>query len=265
MGEVLLTYERLSVAYGGVRAVCDASLAVKEGVSLGIVGQSGSGKSTLVRAALGLLGVGGAVTGGRILYMGEDLTRASSARMREVRGVGIGMVFQDSLASFVPVRTVGAQMVDAVRAHDAGARRGEVERTACDMLARMGVCDPERVLASYPFELSGGLGQRAGIAAALLLRPRVLFADEPTSALDTVSQRQVIDEMSAACERDGVTLVVVTHNMGVVRRLAGEVAVMSAGCVVEKGSANEVFDHPVSDCTRELLAAVPKLNREVRA
>lgn len=259
MSGALLTYDHVEVSYNGRPVVHDVCAQVRPGQVLGIVGESGSGKSTLVRAAMGLLGSRGAVTRGRILYQGEDLVDAPATRLRQLRGAEIGMVFQDCLAALTPIRTVGEQLYEVVAVHNAQASREQSLARACDLLARMNVADPERVLASYPFELSGGLGQRVGITMAMLLEPKVLLADEPTSALDAVTQKQVVEELAALRDATNTAIVVVTHNIGVVRKLADEVLVLKDGAVVEQGSATQVFNTPTNDYTRDLMAAVPTL------
>ena len=258
----LLDYEHVEISFNGAPVVRDVSFAVPRGQILVIVGESGSGKSTLLRAALGLLGPNGAVTRGNIFFGEKSLADMPASELRTLCGSQISLVFQDCLASFAPIGKVGDQLFEMARAHGV-ASRADCDARAIDLLARLNVNDPERVLASYPFELSGGIGQRAGIAAAMLLRPQLLLADEPTSALDVVTQRQVIGELAALREEDGMTLVVVTHNIGVARALADAVLVLKDGRVVEQGPASEVLACPTSAYTHELLAAVPTLPREV--
>lgn len=260
----VLEFDGLEVSFGGVLAVRGASFKVMPGECVGIVGESGSGKSTLVKAAMGLLGPRGAVSSGRVLFEGRDVASLSREEMRRLRGPGMGLVPQDASASFVPVRTFGAQAFEAVRAHGK-AQRADVERELCALLAELNVEDPERILASCPFELSGGLGQRAAIALAMRLRPKVLFADEPTSALDAVSQKQTVDALSRLKEETGSALVVITHNIGVVKGLADRVLVMDGGRIVEEGPAEEVFSRPKHPKTKALLDAVPKLGGERRS
>lgn len=278
MGFPLLTYDRVSISYRGVVAVHDVSFSLAPGRTLGIVGESGSGKSTLVKAAMGLLGPAGAVTQGDIyLNLGEvsaagrNLARTpkgiglldlSPCELRSLCGPCMGMVFQDSLASLTPIRRIGDQIFESLRAHSDIKRRESDER-AIDLLARLNIKDPEGVLASYPFELSGGMGQRVGIALALLPRPSLLFADEPTSALDTVTQKQVVELFCSLRERAEQGMVIVTHNIGVVRALADDVLVLKDGAVQDYGPAEGVLNNPSSDYTRHLIAAVPRLKREV--
>lgn len=255
MGEDLLTYDKLSVAYRGIAALREVSFSVMPGEAVCVVGESGSGKSTLLRTAIGLLSPGGRVTHGTVRFRGCDVTAMTSRELQRLRGAQIGFLFQDCRAALTPVRRVGDQLVEAVRAHACEPRR-DIERRACELLERMNVADPERVLASYPHELSGGLGQRAGIAIALVLRPRVMLVDEPTSALDAVSGRQVIDELVREKHETGTALVVVTHNIGVARALADEVVVLHGGVAVESGAMRDVLEHPECAYTRELIEAV---------
>lgn len=255
----LLAYDHVEVSYGGTPVVHDVSFSVAEGEVICVVGESGSGKSTLVKAAMGLLGAGGLVTRGDIWYGGRSLPDLAPREMRALCGTELAVVFQDCLAAFAPVRRIGDQLHEAMASHQA-ISRAECDRLATRHFEALGLRDPERVLASYPFELSGGMGQRVGIAAALMGKPRVLFADEPTSALDIVAQTQVMDLIRTINEQMGTTVVLVTHNMGVVRHLADHVVVLKDGCVVECGSARQVMDAPTSDYTRELIAATPQIH-----
>ncbi len=253
----MLGFDGVSIEYAGARVLHGVSLSVAEGESLGIAGESGSGKSTLLRAAMGLLGRGGRVCAGRILFRGADLASMTAEELRRLRGAEVGMVFQDCLASFAPTRTLRSQLGEALAAHNRCLPGWEGR--AAELLARLGIAEPERVLDSYPFQLSGGMGQRAGIAFALMLEPSVLLADEPTSALDAVSQKMVVEELAGLCRSRGTSLVVVSHNMAVIKRLAGKVAILKEGSVVESGATDAVLSAPSHPYTRELLAAVPSL------
>lgn len=259
MDEALLEYEHVDVAYDGICAVRDVSFSVAQGQIVGIVGESGSGKSTLLKAAMGLLGGRGSVPQGRILYRGTDLLALSEKELRALCGPELGMVFQDCLAALTPSYTIGNQMYEAVRVHKK-CKRAEVDERACELLSRLNVEEPERILKSYPFELSGGLGQRVGIAMAMILDPAVLLADEPTSALDAVSQKLVVEELSQLRRDLGTSIVVVTHNVSVVRALADSVVVLKDGSVVEEGPAAQVLEKPENEYTKELLAAVPSIS-----
>ena len=256
----LLTYDCVEISYNGKPAVQDISVSLSEGEILGIVGESGSGKSTLIKAAMGLLGPAGMVTRGDIWYKGMNLPDLKPSEMRKLCGPDFGMIFQSAGASFCPIRTVGAQLYESVIEHEKRSKT-EFQNRACDILEKIGFTDPMRILKSYPFELSGGMQQRVGIASAMLLRPAVLMADEPTSALDVHVQKQVVEEMLLMRREFGVSIILVTHNIGVVGAMADNVLVMQNGRAVEYGSADQILRHPETDYTRTLMAAVPRLNR----
>ncbi len=261
MGEIL-RYEHVDISFNGKAVVEDVSFTLDDGEILGIVGESGSGKSTVIRAAMGLLGHEGQVTRGDIYYRGMDLPDLSPAEMRKLNGPDLGMVFQSAGASFCPIRTVGAQLYESMAEHKATDKR-EFGRRASELLRKIGFTDPQRILDSYPFELSGGMQQRVGIAAAMLLEPKVLLADEPTSALDVSVQKQVVEEMLLVRRTFGTAIVIVTHNIGVIGAMADNVLVMKDGRIVEYGGTRQVLDHPRMAYTQKLMAAVPKLRRQV--
>ena len=259
--EKLLTYDSVEISYSGEPVVRNVSFSLAPGEILGIVGESGSGKSTLIRGALGLLGPGGLVTRGDIWFSGKNLPDLPEKEMRRIRGAQIGMIFQDAKASLCPVRTIGSQIRESLSAHQRISRKESDER-ALELLDKLGFRDGKRILESYPFELSGGMNQRVGIAMACLPNPPVLLADEPTSALDVTVQKQAVEEMLLMRRLYGTAMILVTHNIGVVRAMADFVLVLKDGNMVEYGSASQVLDHPRETYTRELLAAVPVLRRK---
>ena len=259
MGEIL-RYDHVDVSYNGVCMVHDISFAVQSGEILGIAGESGSGKSTLLRAAMGLLGQDGMVTRGDIWYGGKSLPDLSFEEMRRISGSEIGMVFQSAGSSFCAIRTVGAQLFEMMQAHGMNDRK-LFEEQARELFARFGFQDLRRMLDSYPFQLSGGMQQRVGVVAAMLLCPKILLADEPTSALDVTVQKQVIEEMLLVREMFGTAILLVTHNMGVLRAMADKLLVMRDGRMVEYGEAGAVLEHPRAPYTKQLLAAVPRIRR----
>lgn len=261
MTEPLLEYDHVEVSYNGVSVVHDVSFPVWEGRVVCLVGESGSGKSTLVKAAMAQLGPRGCVTRGDIWYDGRSIPDVSASDMRRLCGDDFALVFQDCLASLTPIRRIGDQVHESLAAHGS-ISRAESDKRAVEVFAQLGFDDPGRVLASYPFELSGGMGQRVGIAIALLSQPRILFADEPTSALDTIAQKQVVELLGRVNREMGTTIVLVTHNMGVVRALADDVVVLKDGCVIESGPVERVLDSPTAGYTRQLLAAAPALDRQ---
>ncbi|MDO4622574.1 MAG: ABC transporter ATP-binding protein [Eubacteriales bacterium] len=257
----LLRYDHVDITYNGFAAVQDVSFTLEEGEILGVVGESGSGKSTLIKAAMGLLGPAGMVTRGDIWYKGKNLPDLSARELRKINGPEIGMIFQNSGSSFCPIRTVGAQLYEMMTEHKRISKK-EFESHAMDMLGKLGFEDGQRILKSYPFELSGGMQQRVGIAAAMLLNPGILLADEPTSALDVSVQKQVVEEMLLVRKTFGTSIILVAHNIGVIGAMADKVLVLKDGKTVEYGDKEQVLTDPKAEYTRALLSAVPKLRRE---
>ena len=256
----IIRYEHVDISYNRRMVVHDVHFSAQEGEILGIVGESGSGKSTLIKAAMGLLGRDGLVTRGDIWYKGKDLPDLSPKEMRKICGAEIGMIFQMAGSSFCPIRTVRNQLYETVSEHKKTEKK-EFEDQAQEILSKFGFEDPKRVLDSYPFELSGGMQQRVGIAAAMLLKPKILMADEPTSALDVSVQKQVVEEMLMVRETFGTTILLVTHNLGVIRAMADNMLVLHQGETMEYGKTKEILAHPQSEYTQKLLSAVPKLRR----
>ena len=258
--EALLQYNHVDISYLGQPAVQDVSFSLHSGEILGIVGESGSGKSTLIKAAMGLLGSEGSITGGEICYRGRLLNRLPPREMRTLCGLELGYIFQNAGSSFCPIRTVGSQLFETMKEHEKISRK-DFEVQALELLSKLGFDSGKRILESYPFELSGGMQQRVGIAAAMLLNPSVLFADEPTSALDVTIQKQVVEEMLMVRETFGTAIVLVTHNLGVIGAMTDRVLVLENGRCVECGSTRQVLSQPSADYTKALLAAVPRLRR----
>lgn len=258
--EPLLTYQSVEVSYNGRAVTHDVSFTLHAGEILGIVGESGSGKSTLLKAAMGLLGNDGLVTKGDIWFQGKDLPDLPEKELRKVCGAGIGMIFQDAGASLCPIRTIGEQIYESMSAH-MKITRSQAKEKALLLFQRLQFKDGQQIWNSYPFELSGGMNQRVGIAIAMLMEPPVLLADEPTSALDVVVQKQVIEEMLHLREMFGTAMILVTHDIGVVSAMADTVLVLQDGQIMEFGAARQVLHEPQNAYTRTLLAAVPKLRR----
>lgn len=258
--EELLRYNHVDISYLGQPVIRDVSFSLHSGEILGIVGESGSGKSTLIKAAMGLLGSEGSITGGEICYRGRLLNRLPPREMRTLCGSELGYIFQNAGSSFCPIRTVESQLFETMKEHEKISRK-DFEVQALDLLGKLGFADGKRILASYPFELSGGMQQRVGIAAAMLLNPSVLFADEPTSALDVTIQKQVVEEMLMVRKTFGTAIVLVTHNLGVIGAMTDRVLVLENGRCVECGSTRQVLSQPRADYTKALLAAVPRLRR----
>lgn len=258
--EPLLTYRSVEVSFNGRAVTHDVSFTLHAGEILGIVGESGSGKSTLLKAAMGLLGNGGLVTKGDIWFKGKDLPDLPEKELRKICGAGIGMIFQDAGASLCPIRTIGEQIYESMSAH-MEITRSQAREKALALFEKLQFKDGQRIWNSYPFELSGGMNQRAGIAIAMLMEPPVLLADEPTSALDVAVQKQVIEEMLHLRELFRTAIILVTHDIGVVSAMADTVLVLKDGGIMEFGTAQQVLREPRDAYTRKLLAAVPKLRR----
>ncbi len=256
----ILRYEHVDITYNGFKAIRDISFTVDEGEILGIVGESGSGKSTLIKAAMGLLGPTGLVTRGDIWYKGRNLPDLSEHEIRKLNGPELGMIFQSAGSSFCPIRTVGSQLYESMTEHES-VSQSEFQTRAVELLQKIGFENGQRILDSYPFELSGGMQQRVGIAVAMLLNPSVLLADEPTSALDVSVQKQVVEEMLLVRKTFGTSIVLVTHNIGVIGAMADRVLVMKNGEMVEYGETQQVLNNPREEYTRMLMSAVPRLRR----
>lgn len=254
----LLRMEHVTICYDGEPVVQDVSLELEQGEILGIVGESGSGKSTLIKAIIGLLGTEGCVTEGDIWYKGENLTEMSAKKLRRFLGPEIGMIFQDCKAALCPVRKVGVQICEAVRAHEKLSRK-EIKQRATEIMRKIGLTDTERIWNSYPFELSGGMNQRVGICIAMVLKPDLLLADEATSALDVTVQKQVVEELLMMKEDYGTSMIVVTHNIGVVRAMADKVLVLKDGKIRDYGDTDKVLKHSKDIYTRKLMDSVLRL------
>ncbi len=249
---------RFATRRGSVEAVRGVSFELAAGRSLGLVGESGSGKSQTCYAIMGLMPDNAAV-GGSARLEGEELVGATRARLDALRGRRMGLVFQDPMTALTPHLTVGAQLCE-ILAHHEGANRADARRRALEIMERVRINDPERRFDMYPFELSGGMRQRIVIAAALVLRPALLIADEPTTALDVTVQAEVLRTFRAVVEHTGTSLVLVTHDLGVVAGACDEVAVMYAGRIVERASTVALFGAAAHPYTRALLACRPRLD-----
>ncbi len=267
MGEPLLRVEDLRTHIyldeGIVRAVDGVSFTVDRGQTMALVGESGSGKSVVAQSILRILPDKARIVGGRILFSPDggrplDLAAlpANDRTMRAIRGGAISMVFQEPMTSFSPVHTIGDQIGEAVRLHRK-ASRAEARAVAIDTLRAVGFPDPERKVDAYPFELSGGLRQRAMIAMAIACRPALLIADEPTSALDVTIQAQILDLLLSLQKESGMALVIITHDPGVVAYVADAVTVMYCGKVMETGPVATLFEEPRHPYLQALLRSTP--------
>ena len=259
----LLSVRNLSIEYRRagrtIRAADDVSFEIETGTVMGLVGESGSGKSTLALSLMGLLPRNGAVTGGSILFDGAEMTGLDESGWRRVRGRRMGMVFQGAMNSLNPVRKVIHQVAEPIVTHEPDITKGEAADRAHEMLSLVGI-PPDRHKA-YPYEYSGGMRQRAGIAMALSVRPAFLIADEPVTALDVIVQARILQLLENLQEVLDLTILFITHDLGVVARLCDRVAVLYAARTVEEGTVEEIYDQPKHPYTRALLESVPNFTR----
>ena len=255
---MLLDVKNLSIAYQGKPTVSNVNFDLQAGEIMAIVGESGSGKTSVIRAILGCLSGNGQVEGGQINFGGRDIAHLNNKEWLSIRGKDIAMIFQDSGNMLNPVQTIGKQFVEYLQLHSSMSKSEAAEKS-CSLLLRMNLPDPQRVMESHAFELSGGMRQRVGIAMALAFAPKLLLADEPTSALDVTTQAQIVDELMQVVHEAGSAMIIVTHNIGVAAHMADKIMVMAGGKVVEYGSTAEVIEHPQADYTRTLLQAVPEI------
>ena len=264
MPDALLEVRDLSVSFrtenGIVRAVDGLSLSIALGEVIGIVGESGSGKTVSMMAVMRLIRDPNAVVEGEVLLRGRNLMNLPQREMRLVRGGEIAMIFQDPMTALTPVYTVGWQIAEQLRAHQAMTRKQARARVA-ELLAEVGISNPGRRLDDYPHQFSGGMRQRVMIAMALSCNPSILIADEPTTALDVTIQAQILELMKRLQRDHGSSILLITHDMGVVSDLAERVAVMYAGSVVEEGSKADVFRDPQHPYTWGLLGSIPRVGR----
>jgi len=244
-----------------VRAVDDVSFRVEKGKTLGLVGESGSGKSVAAMSILRLIGPPGKVLGGEVLFHGRDLHAMTEREMRSIRGSRISMVFQEPMTALNPVLDVGTQIAEAVLAHGEASRvsKREAWDHAVQAMRDVAIPDPEKRARDYPHHLSGGMRQRVMIAMALVCGPELLIADEPTTALDVTIQAQILELLSNLQKRLGLSMIMISHDLGVIAEVAQSVAVMNSGRVVESGSVAEIFSGARHPYTQALIASVPRL------
>ena len=253
---MLLEVKDLNISYGDKLTVSGVNLELNTGEIMSIVGESGSGKTTVIRAIMGCLPGRGHVSGGSIIFEGRDMLKNTPKEWRQLCGREMSMIFQDSGNMINPIRRIGEQFADYIRTHAPEKTKAEAAEMAKDMLNKVRLPNPESIMQSYPFELSGGMRQRVGIAMAMVFRPKLLLADEPTSALDVTTQAQIIRQIVDIRNEFGVAVILVTHNLGVASYVSNKLVVMKNGRVVESGK-REVISDPQDAYTKELLAAVP--------
>jgi peptide/nickel transport system ATP-binding protein len=263
----LLQVRGLTTAFateaGPFNAVENVDLSVEAGRTLGLVGESGCGKSVTALSIMRLVASPpGRIAGGEVLFDGADLLKLPESAMRDIRGDRISMIFQEPMTSLNPAFTIGEQIAEGILRHRPVGRE-EAKRQAIDMLRKVRMPVPEQRFGEHPHKLSGGMRQRAMIAMALALRPRLLIADEPTTALDVTIQAQILELMRMLRDETGAAIVLITHDLGVVAELAQDVAVMYAGRIVENAAVHDVFVEPQHPYTIGLLGSIPRLDREV--
>ncbi len=255
---MLLDVKNLDVSYGDKLTVTGASIELDKGEILSIVGESGSGKTTVIRAIMGCLPGRGHVSGGSITFDGRDMLKNTREDWRKISGSEMSMIFQDSGNMINPIRRIGEQFTNYILAHAPQKSKAEAAEMAKDMLNKVRLPNPQNIMNSYPFELSGGMRQRVGIAMAMIFSPKLLLADEPTSALDVTTQAQIIRQIVDVRNEYNAAVILVTHNIGVASYVSNKLMVMKNGHVVESGG-REIIENPQHAYTKELLAAVPAL------
>ena len=264
MGNLLdIRDERLSffTPAGEVKALGGVSFSMKEGDVLGIVGESGSGKSVTSYSVMGLTAHPGRLIGGSIEFNGHRIDQMSEKEMRRIRGNEVSIIFQDPMTSLNPVYTIGNQICEVIRLHTKKSK-AEARARATELLTLVGINEPEKRLKQYPHELSGGMRQRVMIAIALACEPKLLIADEPTTALDVTIQAQILELMIELREKLGMSIIMITHDLGIVSSMCEKIAVMYAGKIVEYGTVDEIFYETSHEYTKGLLRSIPKLTSE---
>lgn len=261
--EKLLEIKNLKTEFttyaGTVSAINDISLDIGLGEAVGIVGESGSGKSVTMLSVMKLLSKNGMVTNGEIVFNGQDIGKLSNKEMLSIRGNEIGMIFQDPMTSLNPVFTIGNQLIEAIRKHKK-VSKAEAHERAIEMLRLVGIPSPEKRMDQYPHEFSGGMRQRAMIAMALSCEPKLLIADEPTTALDVTIQAQIMELMKELKEKIKMSIILITHDLGLVADVCDRVLVMYGGMLVEQGTVDDIFYNPKHPYTLGLLKSIPRLN-----
>ena len=257
--EIIDLYTFFDTKRGTVKAVNNVSYTVEEGKTLGVVGESGSGKSVSAMSILRLLDGNGYIAGGQILFNGVDLTKLPLSEMYKIRGNDISVIFQEPMTSLNPVFSIEQQLSEPFIIHQ-GLSKKEAAEKSVDLLREVKIPNPEIVAKQYPHQLSGGMRQRVMIAMALCCSPELLICDEPTTALDVTIQAQILDLINELKEKTGTSVMMITHDLGVIAEVADDVMVMYAGQVVEKASCDQIFDQPMHPYTDGLMKCIPKLD-----
>jgi oligopeptide transport system ATP-binding protein len=263
MGKTLLDIKNLRLSFftpaGEVKALNDVSIKMEEGDVLGIVGESGSGKSVTAYSLMGLTAYPGRITGGTIEFNGHRINELTEIDLRRIRGNEVSIIFQDPMTSLNPVYTIGNQIMEVILLHTNKDRVQAYDR-AVELLTLVGINEPEKRMKQYPHELSGGMRQRVMIAVALACEPKLLIADEPTTALDVTIQAQILELMTELKDKIGMSIIMITHDLGIVASMCRKIAVMYAGKIVEYGTTDDIFYNPKHEYTKGLLRSIPKLS-----
>jgi oligopeptide transport system ATP-binding protein len=263
MGKTLLDIKNLRLSFftpaGEVKALNDVSIKMEEGDVLGIVGESGSGKSVTAYSLMGLTAYPGRITGGTIEFNGHRINELTEIDLRRIRGNEVSIIFQDPMTSLNPVYTIGNQIMEVILLHT-NKDRGQAYDRAVELLTLVGINEPEKRMKQYPHELSGGMRQRVMIAVALACEPKLLIADEPTTALDVTIQAQILELMTELKDKIGMSIIMITHDLGIVASMCRKIAVMYAGKIVEYGTTDDIFYNPKHEYTKGLLRSIPKLS-----
>ena len=244
-----------------VKALDDISFQIRRGEIFGLVGESGSGKSVTAYSIMGLTAYPGKLIGGTIYFNGHQIEKMSEKEMRKIRGNEVSIIFQDPMTSLNPVYTIGNQITEVIRLHTGKSKKEAYDR-AKELLELVGINEPTKRLKQYPHELSGGMRQRVMIAIALACEPKLLIADEPTTALDVTIQAQILELMQELRQKLGMSIIMITHDLGVVASMCERIAVMYAGHIVEYGTADEIFYEPKHEYTKGLINSIPKLSAQ---
>lgn len=264
MSEKILQVENLQVAFttfgGVVQAVRGVTFDLHKGETLAIVGESGCGKSVTSNAIMGLIPQPpGKITNGKVIFKGKDLTSYKKSDLRKIQGLDVSMIFQDPMTALNPTMTIGEQLTEGLRTHHK-ISKAEAKTKAIEMLLLVGISNPSERLKQYPHQFSGGMRQRIVIAIALICEPALLIADEPTTALDVTIQAQILELFDEIQKKTGVSIILITHDLGVVAKIADRIAVMYAGKIIEIGTKREIFYEPTHPYTKGLLNSVPRLD-----
>jgi len=267
MAQAILEVKNLQVDFdtknGRINAVCGVNFTLEKNKTLGIVGESGCGKSVSMMSVIKLLPARTSHIGAdtSIRLNGREISKLDNRSMCQIRGQEISIIFQDPMTSLNPVMTIGKQLIETIRAHKK-MRRSEAYETAVEMLSEVGISEPEKRMKSYPHQLSGGMRQRVMIAMALVCQPNILIADEPTTALDVTIQAQILELMQDLKRQNNTSIILITHDLGVVAEMADDIIVMYAGEIVEQGSTADIFNNPQHPYTKGLMASIPRMDAD---